>query len=105
MKQTNRLTFLWFSGGIICTILLFVVLCSGFSGRIYISDPEKIQDTVDAVMNCIQSGDWTDLENLVVGKPALVPYTGQEASYYFVALCRENGQPYVQVGCEYDPGM
>lgn len=45
---------------------------------------------------------FSDATNLEAG---LVPYTGQEASYYFVALCRENGQPYVQVGCEYDPGM
>jgi hypothetical protein len=57
-----------------------MVLWSGLSGKVYVSDPEKIPDTVDAVMNCIQSGDWTDLENLVVGEAALVPNTGQEGS-------------------------
>ena len=36
---------------------------------------------------------------------ALVPYEGQEASYYVVAQWYENDEKTVMVLCEYDPGM
>ena len=80
MNRTKNLTCLWFSGGIICSILVFLTLWSGLSGNIFVSDPECIPDSVDTVMRCIQSGNWEDLEEIVLGTSSLVPNTGEEGS-------------------------
>ena len=80
MTRTTKLACLWFSGGILCSILVFLALGSGLSGHVFVSDPECIPESVDAVMGCIQTGSWEALEGMVLGRPSLVPNTGEEGS-------------------------
>ena len=80
MIQTKKRTFLWLTGGLVFSLLVLLVVSTGLSGNVLITDPEGIPETTDAVMNCIRSGDWMTLEGLVTGNPALAPVTGEEGT-------------------------
>lgn len=80
MKRAKITTFLWFSLGIFFALLVLLVVRSGLAGNVLVVDPEGIPEAADAVLNCIHTGNWQELEELVSGKPSLTPFTGEADS-------------------------
>lgn len=80
MMQDKKHCLPWFASGILFCLLTVIVVICGISGKILITSPEEIPETADAVINCIQKGNWELLETMVVGRPALAPDTGNANS-------------------------
>ena len=76
MTKANKQTLLWFSAGLVFSFLTILVIWTGFSGKVWITDPEGIPETADAIMDSIQAGDWAALEEMVLGSPSLTPRVG-----------------------------
>lgn len=76
MQSTKKYTLLWLLSGLLLGLLVLLVVFSGLSGNVWITDPEGIPETVNALLTCIQTGNWEDMEDLVAGNPVLRPATG-----------------------------
>lgn len=73
MTQAKKHTLLWLAAGLLCSLLALLVVWTGLSGKVWITDPEGIPEAADAVMNSIRTGDWAGLTDMVLGSPALTP--------------------------------
>ncbi len=80
MKQGKISTYLWFCLGLLFALLVLLMVCSGLTGHVLMTDPAGIPEAADAVLNCIHAGNWPELESLVSGQPAVSPVTGEEGS-------------------------
>lgn len=69
---------LWTAAGLLLSLLVLLVVSGGLAGKVFVTDPEGIPQAAEAVMNCIRTGAWTDLELLVSGGPSLDLMTGKE---------------------------
>ena len=76
MTNAKKQTLLWLLAGLVFCLLTLLVIWTGFSGKVWITDPEGIPDAVDAVMTSIQTGDWVRLEEMISGNPELTPKVG-----------------------------
>lgn len=80
MTQRNKITRLWFAGGLLFSMLLLSVVFSGLSGQIWITNPEGISETAIGLMNAIRIGNWNALEDMVSGDDILCPDISQDSS-------------------------
>lgn len=80
MKRAKITTLLWFFLGIFFSLLIYLVVCRGLAGKILVVDPEGIPEAADAVLNCMHTGNWQALEELVSGEASLTPDTGETGS-------------------------
>lgn len=80
MTQGKKDTFLWFASGLFLSLLILLVVFRGLSGNIFITNPEGIPETANAVLTCIQTGSWDDMDKLISGNPVLDPSTGVAVS-------------------------
>lgn len=80
MLRTKKSLQLWLLAGLILSLLALLVVAGGFAGNVLIVNPEEIPDAADAVMNCIQKGDWQSLRELVAGNPDLTPILDEKDS-------------------------
>lgn len=80
MTKAKKQTLLWFSAGLVFSLLTLLVIWTGFSGKVWITDPKGIPDAADAIMDSIQAGDWAALEEMVSGNPELAPNVGVQGS-------------------------
>ena len=71
---------LWFTAGLLFSLLALMLVWSGLAGSIMVAEPEEVPKAADAVLQCIQSGDWSRLESMVYGHPPLSPETGEPES-------------------------
>jgi len=71
---------LWTVTGLLLSLAVLLVVLTGLSGQIWITDAEGIPAAADAVMSAIRSSDWKTLETLVADAQALDPQTGEENS-------------------------
>lgn len=76
MTKANKQTLLWLFAGLVFSLLTLLVIWTGLSGKVWITDPEGIPETADAIMDSIQTGDWAALEEMVLGSPSLTPRVG-----------------------------
>lgn len=80
MTQERKYTILWFSTGLLCVFLALLVVITGLSGKVLVTDAEGIPEAADAVLNCIRTGDWDTLQETVVSSPVLAPFVGEDGS-------------------------
>ena len=80
MIRTNIQAFLWHSAGLLFSLLGILVVLGGLSNQFFMADPEGIPAAADAILHCIQNGDWDSLEQMVSGSPSLTPEIGEEGS-------------------------
>ena len=80
MTKAIKQTLLWFSAGLVFSFLTILVVWTGLSGKVWITDPEGIPEAADAIMDSIQAGDWAVLEDMVLGSPSLTPRVGSPDS-------------------------
>lgn len=80
MTTATKQTILWFASAALCSLLVLLVVFSGLSGGVLVSDPEGIPEAADAVLNCICTGNWDALGDSVAGNPTLNPSTGEAHS-------------------------
>lgn len=80
MIQMKKNAFLWFSAGLLFSLLALLLVWSGLSGSVMVTEPEEIPKAADTILQCIQSGDWSCLESMVQGHPSLAPVTGETES-------------------------
>ena len=80
MTKANKQTLLWLFAGLVFSLLTLLVIWTGLSGKVWITDPEGIPETADAIMDSIQAGDWAALEEMVLGNPELAPNVGVQGS-------------------------
>ena len=76
MTNAKKQTLLWLLAGLVFSLLTLLVIWTGLSGKVWITDPEGIPETADAIMDSIQAGDWAALEEMVLGSPSLTPRVG-----------------------------
>ncbi len=76
-RKTIR-TMIWSAAGLLMSLSVLVVVLSGLSGQMQITDSESISRTADAVMNSVRSSDWQKLNELIIDNPGLEPSTGEE---------------------------
>ena len=77
-RKTN--TILWTFSGLLLSLAVLLVVLSGLSGQILVTDADGIPDAAESVMAAIHSGNWEDLEALVADANELAPETGDENS-------------------------
>ena len=80
MKKMRKPTLLWLSSGILLGLLVLLITFSGLAGNVWVTDSAGIADTTNTAMQCIQSNDWTSLEQLISGSLSLSPRTGEAAT-------------------------
>ncbi len=80
MKRRTKKTILWTLAGLLFSLAVFLVVISGLSGQIRITDTDGIPLAADSVMNAIHTGDWSTLELLVTEPYTLEPVSGEEDS-------------------------
>lgn len=80
MKRRTKKTFFWSLAGLLFSLSVFLVVFSGLSGQIRITDTAGIPLAADSVMNAVHTGDWNSLELLVAEDYTLEPMTGEEGS-------------------------
>lgn len=80
MTNAKKQTLLWLFAGLVFSLLTLLVIWTGLSGKVWITDPEGIPEAADAVMDSIQTGDWAGLEEMVLGNPELAPNVGVQCS-------------------------
>ena len=80
MKRRTKRTFLWALAGLLFSLSVFLVVISGLSGKIRITDTAGILIAADSVMNAIHTGDWSTLELLVAEEYSLEPLAGEDGS-------------------------
>ena len=78
--QAKKHALAWLAAGLLLSLLVFVVVLTGLSGGVVVTDPEGIPQAADMVMRNIQDGNWEALEAAVLGSPALAPRTGEADS-------------------------
>ena len=71
MRQTKKHALLWLAAGILFSLLVFAVVVTGLSGKVFVTDPEGIPEAADLVMECIRSDDRERLADAVDGHPVL----------------------------------
>ena len=76
MTKAKKQTLLWLFAGLVFSLLTLLVIWTGLSGKVWITDSEGIPETADAIMDSIQAGDWAALEEMVLGSPSLTPRVG-----------------------------
>jgi len=80
MTHRRIKTMLWITAGLLMSLAVLLVVLNGLSGQMWITDSQGIPVAADAVMNCIQTGNWDHLQTLVADNPELFPSTGEEGS-------------------------
>jgi len=80
MIKAKKNALLWLLSGLVCALLLLLVVFTGLSGTVMITDRDGIQEAADTVMHCIRAGNWEALESAVIGSHALSPLTGEADS-------------------------
>lgn len=80
MKRRKKRTILWTLAGLLFSLSVLLVVISGFSGQIRITDTAGIPIAADAVMHAVHTGDWNTLAILVADAQDLEPVTGEEGS-------------------------
>ena len=80
MVQRNKITLLWFAGGILFSLLVLSVVLSGLSGRIWVTNPEGLSETAIGIMNAVRIANWNALEDMVAGDEILSPEIGKAGS-------------------------
>lgn len=80
MKRRKKRTILWTLAGLLLSLSVLLVVISGFSGQIRITDTAGIPIAADAVMHAVYTGDWNTLAMLVADEQDLEPVTGEEGS-------------------------
>ena len=80
MTYTKKRTLLWSVAGLLLSLLVLLVVAGGLTGEVLVADSEGIPAAADAVMTCVQNGNWKTLATLVSGHPDLTPATGEEDS-------------------------
>lgn len=80
MMHVKKQTVLWLLLGLFFGISVLLTVFTGLSGRMLITVFEGITQTADVVFGNIQSGNWNELQKMVLGQPDLTPYTGEEGS-------------------------
>ena len=80
MTKSKKQTLLWLFAGLVFSLLTLLVIWTGLSGKVWITDPEGIPEAADAIMDSIQAGDWAALEEMVLGNPELAPNVGVQGS-------------------------
>lgn len=80
MIQHNKTALLWLSVGLLFSLLVLLVIYEGLAGKVWVTNPEEIPDTANAVMNSVQTGDWYTLEDIVWGNARLSPEIGETGS-------------------------
>lgn len=80
MKRRTKRTFFWTLAGLLFSLSLFLVVFSGLTGQIRITDTDGIPVAADSVMHAVHTGDWRTLELMVAEEYTLEPLTGEEGS-------------------------
>lgn len=80
MKRRTKRTILWTLAGLLFSLSLFLVVFSGLTGQIRITDTDGIPVAADSVMHAVHTGDWRTLELMVAEEYTLEPLTGEEGS-------------------------
>lgn len=80
MKNTNKYALLWSAAGLFFSLMALLVVITGLSGKVFITDPEGIPQAANQILSCVQSGDWETLQKSVVGTPSLDLETGGPGS-------------------------
>ena len=80
MKRRTQRTLFWALAGLLFSLSVFLVVISGLSGKIQITDTAGIPIAADSVMNAIHTGDWNTLELLVAEEYSLEPMAGEDGS-------------------------
>lgn len=80
MLQTKKSTLPWLAAGILLSLLIFLVVSGGLSGKVWIADSAGIPEAADSVMHSIRNGDWKNLSAMIAGNPGIAPVTGEQAS-------------------------
>ncbi len=60
------------------SLAVLLVVLSGLSGQVWVTEPEAIEQSADAVMTAVRDSDWEKLSELVLDQPVLNPQTGDE---------------------------
>lgn len=77
MKRKTIKAMLWTIAGLAISLAVLLVVLSGFSGQIWITDSDGIRQAADQVLTCVHDGSWEELSSLVSGNPQLQPQTGE----------------------------
>lgn len=80
MSHTRKHTYLWLAAALLFSLLTFIVIGRGLSGKIIVKDSDGIPEAAEIVLESLSAGDWTTLSQKVSGEPVLMPLTGSEGS-------------------------
>lgn len=80
MKRRKKRTILWTLAGLLFSLAVLLVVFTGFTGQIRITDHAGIPMAADSVLMAVQTGDWATLEFLIADDYDLGPMTGEEGS-------------------------
>lgn len=74
--QEKKLTMFWLLGALICTLLVLIIVFSGISGKVRVTDPEGIREAAENLLEAVRTGDWESLNDVVAGDPIPAPAMG-----------------------------
>ncbi len=80
MLQTKKSALPWLTLGLLLSLVVLLVVSTGLTGQVTVTDSDGIPAAADAVMNSIRSGDWQALDEMIAGSPGIAPETGEENS-------------------------
>lgn len=80
MSHTRKHTYLWLAAALLFSLLTFIVIGRGLSGKIIVKDSDGIPEAAETVLESLSAGDWTTLSQKVSGEPVLTPLIGPEGS-------------------------
>ena len=80
MSHTRKHTCLWLAAALLFSLLTFIVIGKGLSGKIIVKDSDGIPEAAEIVLESLSAGDWTTLSQKVSGEPVLTPLIGSEGS-------------------------
>lgn len=80
MTHAKYPTLFWLMAGTLCSIVLLVMVFSGLSGKVLVTDAEEIPAAADGILDAVHKGDWEILSSMVSGEMWLTPDTGAENS-------------------------
>ncbi len=80
MTRKTVKTMLWTIAGLMLSLAVLLVVLSGLSGQIFITDAHGITEAADDVMDSIQNGDWEQLNALLAADEELILQTGEDGT-------------------------
>ena len=80
MTRKTVKTMLWTIAGLMLSLAVLLVVLSGLSGQIFITDAHGITEAADDVMDSIQNGDWEQLNALLEADEELILQTGENGT-------------------------